>query len=146
MFVETSDGKRGLGKRTFCMYCKKMHSKFVRHLENIRNQVAEVKAFSVLPKKSRERLKIIDTIRKNCQFFFSTNNIVNDGELIVCRRPNSQLKRTARDFIVCQNCKGFFAKSNIRHHAQRYFSYNGKKNRTLMIMGRKIIGRIHPEA
>ncbi|XP_024947526.1 uncharacterized protein LOC107274509 isoform X3 [Cephus cinctus] len=146
MFVDISDGKRGLSKKTFCMYCKKLQSKFARHLENVHNDIEDVKRFSVLPKKNPERKKIIDTIRKNCNFYFNTNNNVNDGELLVCRRPNSKLKKTAGDFRVCQNCKGFFSSNNIRHHAQRCFGYNGKKTRSLMIMGRKIVGRIHPEA
>lgn len=133
-------------KKLFCMFCGNFQSKFARHLENAHKDMEEVRKFVSLPKGCAERKQIIETIRKKSQFHYNTSVHVNDGELIVCRRPGVNLKRKATDYSVCQNCKGFFSKNNIRHHAQRCFSYDGKKTRSLMVMGRKVVGRIHSDA
>lgn len=71
---------------------------------------------------------------------------MNDGRLIVCRRPNEKYHRLATDFTACGKCKGFFAKSTIRHHSRRCFEKDFKKNRCVMIMGRKVTCRLHPLA
>lgn len=87
---------------------------------------------SILPKSNPERKRIIDMLRKRSQFYFNSNGSLNDGELIVCRRPQDTLKKNPSDFQACPNCKGFFSKNNIRHHAKQSFQYNGSNNRTLM--------------
>lgn len=127
MFVTPAAVKNGLARKSYCMYCNTMQSKLVRHFENRHKNVDEVKRFADLPKNNPERLKIIDTLRKQCMFDFKTNNAVNDGELMVCRRPNEGGQKTAKDYKVCQNCKGFYTKTNIRHHAKVCFAYNEKK-------------------
>lgn len=91
-----------------------------------------------------ERKKIIETLRRNGNFIFNTDPLLNNGELIVCRRPQRKLKRTAIDFTCCVKCKGFFTKNNIRHH---FIQCSGKKAfREVQILGRKITGRIHNNA
>jgi len=121
----------------------KLQSKLARHLETIHYNEPEVKKFAILPKKNPERKKIINSIRKIGNFKFNTNSELNTGQLIVSRRPNEKVNKTAIDFIACAKCKGFFAKSAIRHHARKCFKKNFEKNRSIMIMGRKITGRIH---
>ena len=146
MFVACATGRKALDRKSYCMYCQTMQTKFVRHLENKHKDVDEVKKFAVLPKGNPERLKIIETIRRKCMFDFNTNNAINDGELMVCRRPSANKPQPATHFKICQNCKGFFSKNNLRHHAKRCFGHSGKTNRTLSVLGRKILGRIHPDA
>lgn len=146
MFVTAASVKKGLDRRSFCMFCQTMQSKLVRHLENKHTDVEEVKKFADLPKNNPERLQIIQAIRKQSMFEFNTNNNVNDGELMVCRRPSTNAPRMAKDYKVCQKCKGFYSKNNIRHHAKKCFGYNGSKSRTLLVFGRKILGRIHADA
>lgn len=46
MIVPTSDGC----KRLYCLYCKRLTTKFARHLENVHQDEAEVQKFSALPK------------------------------------------------------------------------------------------------
>lgn len=143
MFVNNSSNK---SKKLFCMFCNKFQTKFARHLETVHKDTEEVKRFKNLPKGSLERRNIIDKIRKKSQFFFNTNYMVNDGELIVTRRPSTLSQKKSTDFKSCQNCRGFYTKNNIRHHAAQCFSYSGKNKRTLMTLGRKLEARIHPEA
>ncbi|EFN66480.1 hypothetical protein EAG_10974, partial [Camponotus floridanus] len=126
-----------------CVFCMKLQSQLARHLETVHLNEPDVKKFAILPKKNPERKKIIDTIRKMGNFKFNTNSEFNTGQLIVCRRPNEKTNKTAKDFVACVKCKGFFAKSTIRHHARVCLNKDFRKNKNIMIMGRKITGRIH---
>lgn len=71
---------------------------------------------------------------------------INDGELIVCRRPSQKVSRNAQDFQACINCKGFFSKATIRHHYRYCVGHSTKKNRSVNVLGRLITGRIHEAA
>lgn len=93
MFVITATGQKGLDRKSYCMYCQTMQSKFVRHLQNKHKDVEEVRKFADLPNRNPERLKIIETIRKKCMFDFNTNNVVINGELMVCRRPSQKAQK-----------------------------------------------------
>jgi len=74
-------------KQNCCFFCKKLYTKIASHLEMIHSNKDEVKKFSLLPKKSRERLKIIDTIRRKGNFQYNTDSNIGKGDLIVCRKP-----------------------------------------------------------
>lgn len=41
---------KGANKKYFCMYCKKLQTKFARHLETVHKNETEVKKFILLPK------------------------------------------------------------------------------------------------
>lgn len=79
-------------------------------------------------------------------FDYNTNNSVNNGELLVCRRFNSTAPRRANDYKVCQQCKGFYTKKSIRHHTRKCVGSNRTKSRTLHIADRPIVDRIHADA
>lgn len=130
-------------KKNYCMFCMKMQSQLVRHLETVHRDETEVKKFMLLPKKNAERRKIIDMIRKNGNFKYNINAEVNKGQLIVCRRPNIKWDKDAKDFTVCIKCKGFFAKNSIRNHSRTCLKRDFKKQKGIMVMGRKIACRIH---
>lgn len=144
MHVENSNAKSR--KQHYCTFCMKPQLQLPRHLEMIHHNEHEVKKFLVLSKKDPERKKLIDAIRKDGNFKFNTNTRYNTGELIVCRRPNERVNRSATDFIVCANCKGFYGKRTIRHHSRICLKKNFQKNRAIMTLGKKFIGRIHPIA
>lgn len=146
MHVTESSGKQTHTKRNCCYYCKKLQSKIARHLETVHSNEEEVKKFSVLSKGNFERKKIIETIRRNGNFQFNTKKAINTGELIVCRRPNIELHRTASDFLPCAKCKGFFSKSSLRHHFRRCTGRNSKHSKSMMVLGRTIVARTHEVA
>ena len=136
--------KSNKSKQNCCIFCMKSQSKLARHLERMHRNEPEVKKFAILPKRNLERKKIIEIIRKNGNFKYNTNAaVINKGQLIVCRRPNEKLNKTATDFVACMKCKGFFAKNSICHHARECFKQNFRTFKRIMIMGRKIICRIH---
>lgn len=94
MSVETSNLKSG--KRNYCVFCSKLQTQLARHLEMVHRNEPEVKKFAILPKNNPERRKIIDTLRRNGNFKYNTNSDVNDGQLIVCRRPNEKYQARYR--------------------------------------------------
>lgn len=142
MYVEKSNAKSK--KKHYCPYCMKPQTQFPRHLSGVHYNEPEVKKFTVMSKNDPERRKIIDNIRRKGDFKFNTCPEFNTGELIVCRRPYKN--RTANDFIACVKCKGFFSKQAIRYHSRNCLKQDFRKHKTIMMMGRKIIGRIHPIA
>jgi len=133
-------------KQNYCIFCGKLQKQLARHLENVHRNEPDVKKFAVLPKNNTERKKIIEILRKNENFKFNTNSELNNGQLIVCRRPNEKYSKIAKDFIACAKCKGFFSKNTIRHHSRSCFGKHFKKNKCIMIMGRKVTCRLHSSA
>lgn len=132
MYIQKSNMKSM--KRNYCAFCKKLQSQFARHLETVHCNEPEVKKFVILPKNDPERKKIINNIRKFSNFKYNTNPDLNTGQLIVCRRPNKKVNKTATDFIACVKCKGFFAKSTIRHHSRACLTINKdfRKHKNIM--------------
>lgn len=54
--------------------------------------------------------------------------------------------RLPSDYTVCSKCKAFILKYTRRHHTQRRIGTKTKDTRAVSVLGRTIIGRIHPEA
>lgn len=76
-------------KQHYCSFCKKKVSRFGRHLA-VHKNVPEVAAILKMKKKSDERKKAIERLRKTNDLIWTTDPSVNDGELIVLRRPNKE--------------------------------------------------------
>ncbi|XP_046616551.1 uncharacterized protein LOC124303421 [Neodiprion virginianus] len=133
-------------KKYFCLYCHKMQTKLARHLETVHSNEADVKKFIGLPKGNSERQEIIATLRKHGNHILNTDRRFNNGSLLVCRRPNPRMKKTAKDFIPCAKCKGQYAKSVIRHHWRHCTKLRGENGRIIMVKGRAIMARIHEKA
>jgi len=144
MYVETSNAKSV--KQNYCLFCSKLQTQLARHLETAHRDEPDVKKFAILPKRNTERKKVIETLRRNGNFKFNTDSKLNNGQLIVCRRPNEKSNKLATDFVACAKCKGFFTKNTIRDHSRSCFQKNFKKNKCIFVMGRKITARIHPSA
>jgi len=137
----------GVGKKKhFCMYCNTFQSKIVRHLERVHGNELEVQKFKDLPKGTAERKKIIETIRRRGDFYFNVDCARNDGELLVERRSKKEYNRLPSDYVVCPKCKAFILKFTSRHHYRRCIAIKGKDNRSISVLGRQLIGRIHYEA
>lgn len=77
---------------------------------------------------------------------YNTDPNLNNGDLIVCRRPRKQLNKQATDFIACAKCKGFFTKNNIRHHFKLCAQNIENRQRNIKILGRTVACRIHHSA
>lgn len=128
------------------MYCNSFQSKISRHLERVHADELEVQKFKHLPKGCVERRKILETIRRRGDFYFNVDNARNDGELLVERRSKKMFNRLPSDYTVCPKCKAFILKFTRRHHSRRCIGIKNKDTRSVSILGRMVIGRIHPEA
>ncbi|KAJ8952372.1 hypothetical protein NQ317_003332 [Molorchus minor] len=146
MHVEIPKGPSGDKKYNCCYYCKKKQLKIARHLENKHKDQVEVKKFLSLPKKSMERRRAIDVLRKKGNYIFNTSRQLNDGELIVSRRPRAGLNRTAQDFKACGKCKAFFSKHSLRAHFSICSGKSSKSHRLVMFMSKRAMRRVHSVA
>ncbi|XP_018312232.1 uncharacterized protein, partial [Mycetomoellerius zeteki] len=133
-------------KRNCCVFCKKLQSQLARHLETVHGNELEVQKFAVLPKNNLERKEIINNLRKKGNFMFNTDIEINNGELLVSRRPNENINKTATDFAPCPKCCGYFAKHTLRHHVRKCSKKDFRKNKIIMTMSRKVARRIHQRA
>ncbi|XP_043287511.1 uncharacterized protein [Venturia canescens] len=143
--VQTSAQKKS-EEKYFCMYCHKLYSKLPRHLETVHIKENDVKKFSMLKRGSKERREVIDALRNNGTFNFNTNPKFNTGELMVCRRPNPKYKRTAKDYKTCVSCLKSHSMRNIRHHYAKCRKDGIKNQRSILVLGKAIEGRLHKEA
>jgi len=57
-----------------------------------------------------------------------------------------KISKKMQDYTACAKCKGFFVKSSIRRYFQQCAGYSSKQTRSVLVMGRAIIGRINPIA
>ncbi|KAM0725806.1 hypothetical protein ACS0PU_008532 [Formica fusca] len=135
-------------KKHFCMYCNTFQSKIARHLERVHANELEVQKFKHMPKRNAERKKILETIGRRGNFYFNIDCARNDGELLVERRSKKEHNRIPSDYVVYPKCKAFILKLTSRHHYQRCIKeiIKTKDNRSISVLGRQIIGRIHNEA
>ena len=142
MYVESCDRKT---KYNACLFCQKKVSKLPRHLTAVHKDELQVKKLLTLPKKSSEKVKMLDILRKEGNLKFNKNVNVNKGELIVIRRSKKSKKKTAMEYTACVICKGFFSKKSLSRHFKRC---SGRKNssRCVLALGRLTADRIHKVA
>lgn len=102
----------------------------------------DVKKFKVLPKKCLERRQIIDVLRKRANYLYNINPSLNNGDLIICRRPNEKLVRSVKDFKACSKCKGYYSKQSLRIHFAKCSGRSSKHERLVMIQSKQVMSRI----
>lgn len=145
LFVELSRGSKGDKKSNFCFYCNTVQSKIARHLELKHRNEEEVNKFLSLPKKSIERREAIGLIRKKGNFKFNTQTDLNDGSMIVVRRPTKKENQCGSYFLPCFNCRGHYALHNLRHH-YRICAKKKDTARNVLKLGRRVAQSVHHRA
>ncbi|KAJ6648654.1 hypothetical protein Bhyg_03885, partial [Pseudolycoriella hygida] len=93
---------------------------------------------------SEERKKRLDALKKKGNYEFNTNIDINNGELIVSRRPNNKFNRKATDYSICHCCFGTYSKTSTRKHICPKVMVKG--DRSSIALSRLVEGRIHKEA
>ncbi len=83
-------------------------------------------------------------IRNKGNFEFNTNDDINDGQLIVIRRPKAELNRDATNFTICYSCYGAYSKTSTRQHICSRQQVKG--DRTSVQLSRMVEGRIDESA
>ncbi|XP_037033027.1 uncharacterized protein LOC119072014 [Bradysia coprophila] len=116
MFVETSDCPST--KRLCCPFCDKLYIKLARHMENKHKTEEDVKKFMCLPKGSKSRLLILDSLRKTGQDNWNKSAKLNKGKMITCRRPNKKFGNKSTRFKTCPYCIGQYTRGSLRLHVR----------------------------
>uniref|UniRef100_A0A1I8Q2E9 Uncharacterized protein n=1 Tax=Stomoxys calcitrans TaxID=35570 RepID=A0A1I8Q2E9_STOCA len=133
-------------KKHFCLFCKTLQTKYARHLFLKHKNEKQVKIALKLPKKSLQRLQIIDELRKRGDFLHNTKSTLNTGILITRRNQQIKLNKKADNFACCKYCQGFYDKSSIRGHSLICGDNTETKNRTSLVESRKLTQYVHPLA
>ncbi|XP_071579921.1 uncharacterized protein [Temnothorax nylanderi] len=148
--VEVPCSKDSSSKRTvkkyFCTYCKKLQTKFARHLELKHKTESDVQKFIHIKKGTHERAKIIAAIRNHGSLLHNTHHELNTGVLITARQRQAKYKKSADDYICCTNCNGFYSKLTIRLHFSKCKTTHKKGVREITVMGKRLTGYIHTSA
>lgn len=95
---------------------------------------------------SKERLNLIEAMRKQGSFIFNTRSAFNNNQLLVTRRPPLATQRKPDDFSVCPNCKGFYSKKTIRRHFLKCNPLALKNDKSLSALSRATLGQVHKKA
>ncbi|XP_037813667.1 uncharacterized protein LOC119604853 isoform X2 [Lucilia sericata] len=132
-------------KKHFCIFCKTLQTKLARHLIHKHKSEKQVKAILHLPKKNRERVKLIDQLRKDGDYLHNTTKSLNTGILICTRQQQSKVNNEANDYVCCKKCKGFYSKKTLRLHLRKCGVFS-KNDRTNLIAGRRLTQYIHEGA
>ncbi|CAG5093207.1 Protein of unknown function [Cotesia congregata] len=141
--------KKGNQKKDTCCFCEKEYFKIARHLEMVHSTEPEVKSFVKLKKKCAERLNEIAILRKrgNHMYNMKQGRKANGkpGLLKVARCPNKASKKRGGNYAVCCKCKGWYTKTNLRHH-YRVCQDGAHSSKGILAKARRIQGQIHQRA
>ena len=96
-----------------CYYCEKPQKKISRHLQVMHKDEPEVIKVLLADKKERDillcKLRNLGNHKHNCQVLRK-----GKGKLLVSYRPSE--KSSPHDYIPCEHCLGYFAKSSLWKH------------------------------
>ncbi|CAH1366254.1 unnamed protein product, partial [Tenebrio molitor] len=97
-----------------CIFCKKLTTKFARHLCLAHKDKPEVQDIIFFDKRSPDQLKLIEELRKKGTFEYNCSPVYNnEKQLLVSRRPQLEKQRTDSHYECCYNCKSFFSKLTL---------------------------------
>lgn len=121
--------KRIWDKFDHCIFCEKNVTNFTRHILRNHKDEIEVAEYEALPKGSKQRILLADSLRKRGNFL----NNVTGNEIKPVRRPYEFNKSTviASDYLPCKHCFGMFKKKYLSRHIKVCTKYvkNGKEGK-----------------
>ncbi|KAK0071924.1 hypothetical protein PV326_000658, partial [Microctonus aethiopoides] len=142
MKAQLSRGAKGDKKLNYCLYCQKPYTKITRHLESVHRDEEAVKKIKALAVNSDERKYEISLFRKKSNHYFNVKVEINNGELILTRRPRTDAQATGNNFTTCPICLGTYTKNNIRHHYTKC-KRDVHTARGVLTKARHVVRRIH---
>lgn len=108
----TKGEKRKWDKRHYCVYCKNPQSKMARHLMQKHNKEKEVATALCLPPKSKQRLQMLEKLRRKGNYQHNVEVLQKgQSEIVTYRQPS--MSATAQDYLPCNICYGFFLKDEV---------------------------------
>ena len=103
----------------FCTFCgTKVVSKISRHLVTVHKDKEAIKSILDLPKGSRQRNLLLQTLVNEGNFKHNTSVIRRgEGEVVVGRR-SSVISKNPSDYTACEFCKKWEARKNLWRHTK----------------------------
>ncbi|KAK9876332.1 hypothetical protein WA026_012632 [Henosepilachna vigintioctopunctata] len=135
----------GVQKRYFCNYCEKCVTNFGRHLMTVHRTENEVTSILKYPKGNPLRLKKIATLRNEFQFKYNSNPNINNGKIIVKRRPNLQKNRNGKHYKICPSCKQMYSILSLRVHYSKCCKEDSS-TRSSMVKSKQAQMSVHKDA
>ncbi|CAH0560491.1 unnamed protein product [Brassicogethes aeneus] len=101
--------RKGKKMADFCYYCETMVLNFSRHIQRNHSLEIEVSKILTYPPKDKQRLKLLNDLRKK-------GNYINCSK--VCK-PVQSLRVVGNKTVPCPNCFGFYSSKILwRHRAK----------------------------
>lgn len=88
-------------------------------------------------------MTILAGLRKKGTFVHNSNLKYNKGVMMTSRRPNINRPRKAISETTCANCLGSYSKTSIRNHFKTCSENGLNGERSVLVLGRMVEGRIH---
>lgn len=112
-------------KKVYCIYCENLVTNFPRHLERKHALDIDVRAFILMPKKSKERVNFLELLKNKGNLHYNRSVLEQkSGSIMVGRRPTSNEDITVHDFLPCKHCFKFMKKKKLYKHVKRCKFYN----------------------
>nr|XP_054592993.1 uncharacterized protein LOC129152259 isoform X2 [Nothobranchius furzeri]XP_054592994.1 uncharacterized protein LOC129152259 isoform X2 [Nothobranchius furzeri] len=115
---DSSDTPSSLKNKTYCYICGKLQTKFTRHLQTHEKTHADVARVLSLPKKSKDRMKMLTKLRNK-------GNHSHNSEVLASGIGSLKLRRTAktnyegRDYIHCMYCQALYLRRDLWRHVRK---------------------------
>lgn len=133
-------------RRYFCIYCKGIFANLPQHFEHKHKSEAAVESFLKLPPGSKDRKRILETLRRRGDFEHNTSKEHNTGTILVARRPVVQTSSTISKILTCPECNGQFFKANLRRHYKLCSTKIVAGQRNTVSLANAVYQDVHPKA
>lgn len=105
--------------KNYCFVCGKGMTKLARHLARHVDEEPEIAEALSLPKKSKERKRLLEDLRNRGNYKHNQEVLRNNcGELKLKRRPSS-MQMSAKAFVHCLYCKSLLDRKNMWRHVAK---------------------------
>ncbi len=105
--------------KNYCYVCGQGFTKIARHLLRHADEEPDIAEAFALPKKSKERKRLLDDLRNRGNYKHNQEVLKNNsGELKLRRRPTT-VEANAKTHVHCLYCKAMFKRKEMWRHVAR---------------------------
>ncbi|XP_069109189.1 LOW QUALITY PROTEIN: uncharacterized protein [Argopecten irradians] len=119
LLVQNSNNKDGVrvwDKKHFCLYCHEGYTNITKHYFGPHKNETEVQRILSYPVKSEERRLGLLKLRNSGDYHHNTDVLKTGSGIFVTWTRNEDNKLSPEDYLPCEDCLGFFLKSNLWRH------------------------------
>jgi len=115
---QSSNTSSSLRNKTYCYICGKPQTKFTHHLNTHEKTNVDVARVLILPKKSKEHMKMLIKLRNKGNYNHNKDVLTSGAGLL-------KLKRTAKknynpkDYVHCMYCQALYIRRDLWRHVRK---------------------------